>query len=552
MTGLLQLTDQLNPLAQTFRVTAPGGSVLTAVGVWFQSAPAVGDPQLPVTLELRPVENGAPSSTRFIPGTRVAKSASTIRAATSDTFATATEVKFTFREPVFIPTNTEVAFVIATSAVVGQYKVWAGTQGEHIDGSTTKLISSQLNSGVMYQSSNGTAWTPDQLSDIAFKIYRAQFNHNGAVAFFEVDTPPMKALTENVYTDNIIRYPADPFRFEGGTGTMNVIHPAHGFIVGDKVKIRTTPDGFDSADTINGVSGANILKTHTITGVDAFGYSVDLGVNSTASVRAGGTGVLASEQYVIDQFKLFIPNTTPPKTSIRAFGDFTTTQSLAGTETAYSTTLDASIDIGKVHIFENPHVIASHEQEVSATRLNGNSSTKIAVVMQSEDRYLAPYINASAANIKVAANLIDYQDSDNSIYDYTNQMVTFDYVSEEDNNSGTTPAKHITIPYTLEEEATSIRVIVDAMRPDTTDFTVWYRTAQAGDEDIFDQKTWTAFNKSINSNYNDKGRSNRFEQYEFNVYDIPDFDIYQIKITMSSRRSTKVPQFKNLRTIATV
>lgn len=553
MAGLLQLTDQLNPLAQTFRVTEPGGSVLTGIGIFFQKAPAASDPQLPITVELRPTTAGMPSARRFIPGTRVSKSAADVRSAASDTFSSATEVKFTFTEPVYIPTNTEIAIVIATSAMVGHYKVWKGTIGEHVAGSTTKLVSQNLNSGAMFQSANGTVWSPDQYSDLAFKVYRAKFSQTHSLAHFEADVPPMKALTENTYTDNLVRYPSDPLRFEGGTGTMNVIHPGHGFIVGDKVKIRTTDAGFDSSDTINGVSGANILKTHTITGVDAFGYSVDLGVNSTASVRAGGTGVLASEQYVMDEFKLTMPRQTPPKTSIRAFGYFTTTKSLAGNETAYTTTSNATIDLDAPMVFKNPHVIASHEQEVAAARLNGEPSTTIKVVMQTSDKYNAPYINASAASLKTLSNFIDYQDSDNSLYDFTNQMVTVDHAAETEPEGGTHAAKHITIPFSLEDVATSIRVMVDAFRPDTTDFNVWYRTAKAGDETPINEKNWVAFSNTINSNYSDKAAGDiGFEQYEFNVYDISDFDTYQIKITMSSRRSTMVPKFRNLRTIATV
>ena len=221
MTALLQLTDQFNPLAQTFRVTEPGGSVLTGVGIFFQRAPAVGEEQLPITLELRPTVNGTPSATRFIPGTRVVATAAGIRAIASETFSSSTEFKFTFKEPVYVPSNVEMSIVLATSAKVGHYKVWSGTQGQHVSGSTTKLVTKDLNSGVLFRSSNGTVWTGDQTSDLAFKVYRAEFNFQYNVAYMEVDTPPLKALTENTITDNIIKYPADPLVFTGGSTTMD-------------------------------------------------------------------------------------------------------------------------------------------------------------------------------------------------------------------------------------------------------------------------------------------------------------------------------------------
>ena len=52
MTGILQLTEQKSPTAQTFVVDE--ASVLTGIGIFFYSA----DPTLPITLELRPTTEG--------------------------------------------------------------------------------------------------------------------------------------------------------------------------------------------------------------------------------------------------------------------------------------------------------------------------------------------------------------------------------------------------------------------------------------------------------------------------------------------------------------
>jgi len=555
MTALLQLTDQFNPLAQTFRVTEPGGSVLTSVGIFFQRAPAVGEEQLPITLELRPTVNGTPSATRFIPGTRVVATAAAIRAIASETFSSSTEYKFTFKEPVYVPANVEMSIVLATSGKVGHYKVWSGTQGQHVSGSTTKLVTKDLNSGVLFRSSNGTVWTGDQTSDLAFKIYRAKFRFQFNVAYMEVDTPPLKSLTENTITDNIIKYPADPLVFTGGSSTMSVIHPAHGFIVGDKVKLRSNSTALDSADTVNGISGANILKTHTITAVDAFGYSMTLAETADSSIRAGGTSLLASEQYTVDLFKMVLPRITPPLTRMYAEGDFTTTTSIAGSETPYQTNTKVPIDFNKVIHFEDPHLVASTEQEEAPTRLNGQCSTKIRVTLETQNKYVAPYFNVNASSLNIISHFIDYQDSSGTAVN-RNTMSTLPYVIESNSDGGTTASKHITIPYVLEDTATSIRVIMDAIKPEGTDFQCWFRTLAPGSESNIKDQPWIPFNLTNNppnsSNYNDRGFHTTFRQYEFNVFDILDFDTYQIKITMNSSRSTKVPVFTNLRTIATV
>ena len=359
MTGVLQLTEQRNPMAQTFRVVESGGSVLTAVGLYFRSAPPAGARQLPIIVELRPVVNGAPSSTRFIPGTQVKATAAAIRAVASATFGPSTEYKFTFPEPVYIPENTEVALVAYTAAPIGQYRIWAGTLGEHYAGSTTKLVTKQLNSGVFYQSSNGTAWTSDQLTDIAFKVYRAVFNATGNVAHLIVNAPPIKMLTEDVYTDDITQYPSDPLIFTAGSRQVKVIHPAHGFLVGDKVSLMCDPDGFDSDDVVNGVLGSSILGTRIIDSADPFGYSFTMDSAADSSVRGGGIGLMATEQYVIDEMSVSIPRRVPPGTSTFVKGDFTTHRSFAGNETPYATSADIALDFDKSVWLIRPHILLS-------------------------------------------------------------------------------------------------------------------------------------------------------------------------------------------------
>ena len=118
--GLLQLSEQRNPTGQTFVVDE--ASTLTGIGIFFARAPV--DDGYGITIEMRPTtESGAPSSLRFIPGTRVSATAAQIRAKTDPggtfagtTFAAAREYKFEFKHPIYVPANTLCSFVIYTSA----------------------------------------------------------------------------------------------------------------------------------------------------------------------------------------------------------------------------------------------------------------------------------------------------------------------------------------------------------------------------------------------------------------------------------------------------
>lgn len=557
-TGVLQLTEQLNPMSQTFRVTETNGSVLTAIGLFFQSAPAITDDQLPITIELRPVtEGGNPSGLRFISGTKVTASAAAIRAVASTTFSSATEYKFTFEQPIYVPGNIELALVAYTNAKVGQYKIWAGKIGEHKFGSTTELVTQQLASGVFFQSSNGTAWSKDQEVDIAFKVYRAVFDTSvTSTAYMNTNLPKRKLLTENVYTNNLTRYPAEPFIFTKDNSKIRVIHPGHGFLIGDKVKISSDSSGIDSADTVNGISASEILRTHTIDSADPFGYTISVTSTADSSLRGGGTNIYATEQYIIDDFILSAPNIIPTGSSLSFNGDFTTSKSFAGNETPYATTSNVSLDLLQPTKFRNPHVIASKEQEDDPAKLNGDPSTVIRAVFNTTDQYVAASFDLPTTNLRTLANFIDYPQSDDSSATNRNNITTIDYVAETEPDGGTNASKHITIPFQLEQSATSIRVYIDAIRPVGSDFSVWYRTINTSTTDLISNQNWVEFSKTINppnsSNYLQIGETGVYRQFEFNVYDLPDFDTYQIKITMNSTNSSSVPEFKNLRTIATV
>ena len=62
-----------------------------------------------------------------------------------------------------------------------------------------------------------------------------------------VNNPPMKALTENDIENNYTDYTYDPLVFKAGADSIGVIHPSHGFQIGDKVKL--TSNSLDSGDT---------------------------------------------------------------------------------------------------------------------------------------------------------------------------------------------------------------------------------------------------------------------------------------------------------------
>lgn len=542
MTSPLSLADTPNPLAQTFRVTEPGGAVLTGIGLFFYSKPTTNS--LPVTLELRPVaDGGSPSSRHVYPGTRVTLAPSSITASTSFD-GSSNETKFSFEEPIYIPENTELAFVVYTNAEPGDYQIWQAVMGEYYAGSTEKRITAQPATGSFYASSNGTSWTAEQTKDVTFKVYQAKFNTTGVYATLYPDAPPPIKLAHFAEIQ-------DPLFFTAASQSLKVLHPHHGFLTGDVVTLT----GLDSASTYAGVKGSSILGQRTITAVDPYGYSFNMDSAADSDIRGGGNNIFATEQHVIDAFRAVIPRQEPVGTLLLADADLTTHKSFAGNQQPYTTSSNLLVNLGEIQSLKEPHVLAAASTE--ANSLGGDPSTEIRIRFNTNNVNVAPSFNVADASFETQSLFIDYQDSAST--NGRNLITTLPFVDETEPGGGTTAAKYLGKPIVLADYATSIRLLIDANRPSPADFTVWYRVASIdGDVSIYDTN-WTAFNKTStlpnNSNYNDTPTDDDFfifREYEFNQYDLTDFNQLQIKITMNSQNSARYPRFKNLRIISTI
>ena len=269
----ISLAEAPNPLAQSFRIIEENGVHLTGVGLFFSSKPT--DNNLPITIELRSVtEDGVPSSQYTIAGSKVSKKASEITTVTNFDGSTG-ENKFTFDYPIFIPGNIEMALVVYTNAAPDDYKIWLAELGKYEFGTTESRITSQPEIGSFFMSSNNTVWTPDQNKDLAFKIYKAKFNRVPTTAKLTADVPPLKSLQTS------------PFIFTAADSDAKVIHPGHGFLVGDVV----TLSGLDSTTSYNGILGSSINGDRTISAVDPYGYTVKFDSAADSDVLGGGAGV---------------------------------------------------------------------------------------------------------------------------------------------------------------------------------------------------------------------------------------------------------------------
>ena len=161
--------SQVQPLAQTFKNDTIGGCFLTSLDLFF----AFKDPNLPIWVEIRNVVAGAPGQ-MVLPHSRKVLEPTQVNENLEDG---TTPTNFTFDSPVYIQEGNEYAIVVLSKSQ--DYRIYTAAMGE-LDLATGAVVSSQPALGVLYKSSNDSAWTPVQSEDLKFKLRRAFFAYNYA------------------------------------------------------------------------------------------------------------------------------------------------------------------------------------------------------------------------------------------------------------------------------------------------------------------------------------------------------------------------------------
>jgi len=172
--------DNCDPLAQSF-TTEREGMFLTSVDLFFGNK----DENEKVTVELRTVELGTPTSELVQDFARVVLDPNEVNTSTDG--KTATNVKFP--SPIYLTPQTEYAIVIL-APTTNNYEAWIARMGEKTVGTSNLpddenvIVTKQYVGGSLFKSQNGTIWTPNQFEDLKFKIHRADFVSSGTLTLY--------------------------------------------------------------------------------------------------------------------------------------------------------------------------------------------------------------------------------------------------------------------------------------------------------------------------------------------------------------------------------
>ena len=227
-----------DPLAQSFLVEDAGGAFVSKVDIYFRTK----DKTLPVTMQIREMVNGYPGPTVLATMNKTPSQVNLSEDATAVT-------SFEFDTPVYLAEQREYCFAILTSSV--EYKVWLSEMGQ--DDINGNRISEQPYAGVLFKSQNASTWTANQLQDLKFTLYRAEFDIS--------QKPIIKYKHDNGGLKQFDRLRNDPIELTVNGNYMKVNHFNHGMHDPSsyvEIKGVSTEEYADLAADWNGTPGTAV------------------------------------------------------------------------------------------------------------------------------------------------------------------------------------------------------------------------------------------------------------------------------------------------------
>lgn len=517
-----------DPLAQSFFVEENGGVFLTGVDIYFARKPT-GDVTPPVTVQIRGMQNGIPDQTVF-PFSSVTITADEV--ATSSNGATPTHFKFP--SPVYLQSGNEYCLFIMSMST--EYEVYVSRLGEY-DTVTGNRILKQPSMGVLFKSQNTSTWTEEQLEDLKFTLYRADFTTTAGTFDLRVKDIGTKLLGSNplkILQSGDIGPPVVPT-------VLRVYAPNHGLVAGSQVTISGVT-GTGTPAKLFGLDIASINATHTV--IDTFTasaspvpevatYNTDddyflIEINDApigtvpadpfAVAESGGSAVRITHDIQMNVIQPILSEVVLPDTSINW---------------SVRSVLRDALGVYSLDSFRNVNVSDNIEfrdaERVIPSLINAPSGKPLQLrfSMSTSNPNISPVIDLQRNGLVAVGNRINDDSSDPT-------------------------AQYITKVITLNDPAITIRSIVEANVPTDCDFEMHYRTLAIGEEDI-KQKEWVPMVMTKDGEKTDDyGRFNEFEFSTGTLADdnIDEFVSFQIKIVMLSSNSAKVPRFTSLRAIA--
>ena len=333
----------------------------------------------------------------------------------------------------------------------------------------------------------------------------------------------------------------------GAGGSPISPHTGNDFDTDNASSVSATVELYE----INGISLADINRTHEVQSFGLDYYTIDVSdnaitsdVTATADSIFGGEYVYASENVLVDAYQLMLPTVSYPKTSISTRIKFASGSSVSGNQIPFVDKGYNKTELVDRFEFREPRLIASQVNETE--HMSGNKSSAVEVTLSTQASNLTPILDLERKSITAYGNRLDNISSSNDV----DSTTTFVPATAPEGDSS--ESVYITKRVQLKNPATSIKVLFDAVINSSASVEVMYKVLRSDDSVDFDELGWNYFNTAGETDTPVTSAVDRtsFKELEYTKNDIPEFISFSIKIKMKGTNSSEPPLIKDLRAIA--
>jgi hypothetical protein len=466
------------------------------------------------------------------------------------------------------------------------------------------LVSSAITTNCLIQSIDYN----DNSDGLHFKVkHRSHAMHSFAnlveISDIDSDVRPTRVTEEyaiNSTSSLVVTSTTNFTTFEGiGVGATN---PGYIFVDGEIMRytgttatsltgitrgidstLRTTHEVNSSVFKyeFKGVSLRRINKTHNMTfttvpdaiDLDYYHVKIDTSTNGTnrssgvgfpklyftRTASGGGNSVYASQNMQFETLTPNIQSMLPSGTNISGRVRTISATSIDGLEESFVDQGFTEINLTAQNNFPTPRMIASRvNEDFYLSSLPANKSLTMELIMTSNNRNISPVIDLDRVSVITTTNRLN-----DPIVDWaSNELIS---------RNGQDPciATYVSKIITLENPASSLKVLLAAVCPATSDIRVMYKIQRIGSTTPFDNEIFRLFPgyDNIDSEGNieriekcdglpdTQPRSSglqgvRYTDYAYSANSLAPFTKFQIKIDMTGTNQAAPPKIKDLRTIA--
>lgn len=536
----------VDPLAETFLVDSklfPQGVFVSSIDLCFATKPT---DDIPVTLEVRPVVNGYPSSNEVVPCVGGSGMAAVIlrpdqvNVSASPSFDDAqTVTTFTLPAPVHLMPGQEYSIVVRSDSDL--YTVYTAELGAAIIGSDAK-IAKQPYAGSFFKSQNASTWTESPFEDLMFRINRATWTGSAdapqtgtliargvapdanttldsyefyphEVQFagytssdYSLDIKPLNESTGDLTGEVAVRYPVIPniwsllqsrsmLQGYGGSAAANNAGGRPSPFIGPTIPASNTVDALMTLTTISADVAPYVdLKKVNMLGVRHLINDMVLDSDEIVLIDPGA-GYLANLQ-------AGLITTSSGNNIVTGDGNTDFTLSVGPGDTVV---VGGNLSIIVQSVTNTSQFVATANVSVSRAAndfwtfgaLNGNNTSNVAISGGNGTGaagYLTVGRDGTITGLVITDEGTGYTgtptltavapDVPGGDYTLTQNTAVFGYNSELGTTGGNALTRYITRPVTLASgfEAADIKVTFDAYRPLGSNFYVYYKVLP-GDAD---------------------------------------------------------------------